>query len=267
LSWAAIFAGAVAAAAATAILLGTGSGIGFAVISPSATVASSAATFAIGTAIWLIVTQWLASGIGGYLAGRLRTRWPGTHNHEVFFRDTAHGFLAWALATLITLAVLASTATNTIGASVRSSGRTVVATSGGGANRENSDLAPVAYDIDTLFRSGRAEPIPTNADARLQAGRILAFGIAAGAVPPEDSAYLAQLVVQQADVSPVEARRRVDVVVAREMDARAKVIQVADAARKAASALSIFTALSMLIGAFIASVAAAVGGHEREAHP
>jgi uncharacterized membrane protein len=66
-----------------------------------------ATTFAVTSAIWLIVTQWLSSGVGGYVAGRLRTRWIGTHTHEVFFRDTAHGLITWAVATVLVAAVLA----------------------------------------------------------------------------------------------------------------------------------------------------------------
>jgi hypothetical protein len=67
----------------------------------------SATSFAVTSAIWLIVTQWLSSGFGGYVAGRLRTRWIGTHTHEVFFRDTAHGLITWAVATVLVAAVLA----------------------------------------------------------------------------------------------------------------------------------------------------------------
>ena len=46
--------------------------------------------------------------MGGYLAGRLRTKWASVHNDELYFRHTAHGFLAWAVASLVTAAMLAS---------------------------------------------------------------------------------------------------------------------------------------------------------------
>src|ERR1700722_16974224 len=65
-------------------------------------------TFAVTTAIWLIVMQWLSSAVGGYISGRLRSRWMGTHPHEVFFRDTAHGLVTWAVATVVVAGVLAS---------------------------------------------------------------------------------------------------------------------------------------------------------------
>src|ERR1700730_4835360 len=92
-SWPAIIAGAVVAAAASLVLVVLGSGLGLASVSPWRNVGASATTFTIMTAIWLIVVQWAASGLGGYLTGRLRTKWVGTHTNEVFFADTAHGSL------------------------------------------------------------------------------------------------------------------------------------------------------------------------------
>src|ERR1700730_5331118 len=118
-SWAAIIAGAVVAVAASLILLALGSGLGFAAVSPWADHGVSAATFTVTTAIWLIVTQWISAGLGGYLAGRLRTRWIGTHSHEVFFRDTAHGLVTWAVATIVAAALV---------------GTSVVSIAGGGAH-------------------------------------------------------------------------------------------------------------------------------------
>ncbi|MDO7841955.1 hypothetical protein [Sphingomonas immobilis] len=106
MSWSAIMGGVVAAIALTLTLLTIGSAFGLASISPWPGVGAAASTFTIGAGIWLIVTQWLSALMGGYLAGRLRTRWHGLHTDEVFFRDTAHGFLTWATATMI-LAIVA----------------------------------------------------------------------------------------------------------------------------------------------------------------
>ena len=105
---AAIAAGAVAAAALTLVLVALGAGLGLSSISPWSDSGVSAATFEIGTGIYLVVVAVISSAIGGYLAGRLRTKWVGLHSNEVFFRDTAHGFLAWAFATLICATALAS---------------------------------------------------------------------------------------------------------------------------------------------------------------
>src|SRR5277367_4270139 len=107
-SWGAILAGAVAAIALSILLLALGSGLGFAAISPWANRGASASSFAISGAIWLIVTQWLSAAVGGYLAGRLRHRWLATHQHEVFFRDTAHGLVTWSVATVVVVLAVSS---------------------------------------------------------------------------------------------------------------------------------------------------------------
>ena len=110
-SWAAVAAGAVAAAALTLLLVAFGAGIGFSSISPWSDTGVSGSAFAVGTGIYLVIVAVMSSAVGGYLAGRLRTKWVGVHTSEVFFRDTAHGFLAWAFATLLSATILtASTA-------------------------------------------------------------------------------------------------------------------------------------------------------------
>ncbi|MEP9359998.1 hypothetical protein [Sphingomonas sp. KR3-1] len=110
LSWSAIVAGTVGAIALTLTLLALGAALGFASISPWPGVGARPATFTIGAGVWLIVTQWLSAGLGGYLAGRLRVRWPGLHTDEVLFRDTAHGFLTWATATVVMTGIAVVTA-------------------------------------------------------------------------------------------------------------------------------------------------------------
>jgi hypothetical protein len=132
-SWPAIIAGAASAAAVSLILLALGSGLGLAAVSPWPGSGASATTFAVGAAIWLIVVQWLASALGGYLTGRLRTKWVGTHNHEVFFRDTAHGFLSWAVATLFVTVVVASGASAVVSGGARALGGVVSGAAQGAA--------------------------------------------------------------------------------------------------------------------------------------
>ena len=65
--------------------------------------------------VWLIVAQILAFGLGGYVAGRLRVKWATVHNDEVYFRDTAHGLLVWAVAAVVTAGVLATAAADMAG--------------------------------------------------------------------------------------------------------------------------------------------------------
>lgn len=168
-SWSAIAAGTVAAIGLTIILLTLGSALGLASVSPWPGVGARPTSFSIGAGIWLIVTQWLSAGVGGYLAGRLRVRWHGLHTDEIFFRDTAHGLLVWATATVL-MAIVAVAA---------------------------AALSAVA-------------PVPVDATATAEA---------------------------------------------------------MEAARKTAAAFATFTALSLLIGAFIGSVAGAIGGRLRDLHP
>jgi hypothetical protein len=117
-SWAAVSAGAAASLAITLVLLSFGAGMGFAVVSPWGGSGVSATTFKIGTGLFFIVMAMLSSSIGAYLAGRLRTNWVGVHTTEVQFRDTAHGFLAWAVASVLGTVLLASPASSIIGAAV-----------------------------------------------------------------------------------------------------------------------------------------------------
>lgn len=259
-SWAAIFAGAFAALTATLVLVSLGTGLGLTSISPWPNVGASATTFSIVAGIWLIVVQWLSSAFGGYLTGRLRTTWVGVHTHEVFFRDTAHGFLAWALATAAGVILLAGAASSVIGGGVHAA-----ATTAGGVTQ--GALANVSdYDVDTLFRSDHPDAGANNQEAAAQATRILATGLGNGDVPADDRAYLAQLVAARTGISQADAQKRVDDTIARVKAAETKGRQAADATRKASAEFAIFAALSMLIGAFIASVAAAYGGSLRDGH-
>jgi hypothetical protein len=103
--WSAIWAGTAAAIAITLLLLALGAGFGLASVSPWPGVGAQASTFSIGAGIWLIVMQWVSSSVGGYLAGRMRSRWHGLHSDETFFRDTAQGLITWSVATMIVAGV------------------------------------------------------------------------------------------------------------------------------------------------------------------
>lgn len=118
-SWGAIFAGAVAAAALSLILVLLGFGLGFSAVSPWADSGISAKGLGISTIVWLAFTQIVASGLGGYIAGRLRVKWSGMHGDEVYFRDTAHGFLAWAVATLITAVLVVGSVSSVVSGGVK----------------------------------------------------------------------------------------------------------------------------------------------------
>src|ERR1700742_2044436 len=114
-SWGAVVAGAAAACALTLLMLSLGMGLGFAVVSPWGSRGVSSTTFEIGTGLYFIVMAMISSGLGGYLAGRLRRKWIGLEATEVQFRDTAHGLLAWAVASIVGAVLLASPATTLVG--------------------------------------------------------------------------------------------------------------------------------------------------------
>ena len=221
---------------------------------------ASAAGLTAAAAAWLIIMQWLSSALGGYLAGRLRCKWAGIHDHEVFFRDTAHGFLAWALAAFISVGVAASVAAHV------TKMNPVNIQASAGENRMHKDNAsdPFAYYVDSLFRADHPLTDANIQNMRDESEHILMAGAAHGGVPEEDRLYLAQMVSTATGIAPSDAEKRVSDVLDREKADQAKLRQLADDARKAASAFAIYTALSMFIGAFISCVAAAVGGMFRD---
>jgi hypothetical protein len=251
-SWGAILGGAFVIAAVSLLLLAIGAGFSLSTISPWPNSGASATTFTIIAAVWLLVVQWLSSGIGGYIAGRLRTQWTGIHSDEVYFRDTAHGVLAWAVATVISASVLAGVASLVLTGAVSG---TTSGTSQGAA--QNPATTPSAYLVDTLFRTDRPDAA-AGQDPRPEVTRIIASGLRPGSdVSATDKTYLAKLVAAHTGISQDEAQKRVD-------DAITNARQAADTARKATRNTAVFIGLSMLVGAFIAGVAAKVGGHHRD---
>jgi hypothetical protein len=273
-SWGPIIAGAFAASTLTFILMLLGSGLGLTMVSPWSGSGASLTTFAVSGAIWLIIVQWLSSGVGGYLAGRLRTKWVGIHTDEVYFRDTAHGFLAWALATLLVVGVLGSALSAVIGSGVQAastvaSGAAMGASAGASANAGASADNATSYLVDSLFRPADASKLAaadpdSDAAAVGQASRILIASAAAGEISADDKTYLSQLVAARTGISEADAKARVDALVAKVEDAKVKAKQAADTARKGSATFALLGALSLVIGAFIASAAAALGGRQRD---
>jgi hypothetical protein len=267
-AWPAILGGAFAAAAISILLVALGAGLGLSSVSPWSNSGTSITTFTAASAIWLIVVQWVASGLGGYLTGRLRTKWANLHTDEVFFRDTAHGFLAWAVASVITAAFLASAASSVVSGGAHMATSVASGAAAGasqGATQSGSSIPdPIAYYVDSLYRSDRPAANASDQDVKAETGRILAMGLKNGSVPDADKARLSQMVAARTGMSREDADKRVNDVLAQEQAAEAKARQAADQARKAAASASFYVFFSMLIGAFIASVAGALGGRQRD---
>ncbi|MBY2916073.1 hypothetical protein [Rhizobium leguminosarum] len=266
MTWGPIFGGAAAAIGVTLILLLLGSGVGLTMVSPWSGQSSSLGTVGVTAAIWLVVVQWLSSGLGGYITGRLRTKWAAVHTDEVFFRDTAHGFISWALATIFVAGFLASSLTSLAGAGAQAVGSAATAAGTAASSTVSTADLPTAYFTDALLRPEQARTGATSDDtaATAEVSRILLNGAVAGQIPDDDKAYLATIVSARTGLSEADARTRVDTVLKRIDDAKVAAQKAADEARKAASTTALLGALSLLIGAFIASAAAAFGGSQRD---
>lgn len=285
ISWAAILAGAVVAAALSLILFLLGTGLGLSSISPWSRQGIDAAAFGFSAIVWITVTQVLAAGMGGYLTGRLRVKWSDAPADEVYFRDTAHGFLAWSVATLATAALL----TATIGAIVNSGVQAAASLTGGAAQAGVSAAAnspggkhghahkkdEMAYFVDALFRpaaEGNANastqtsaqtPAPT-----AEITRIFANARSQTSLPAEDARYIAQRISAHTGLTQQEAEKRVtDIyasVEAKAKEAEVKAKEAADKARKASIYITLWLFVSLLVGAFSASLAATWGGRCRD---
>ena len=251
-SWAAVIGGGFVTAALSLILLALGAGLGLSSVSPWSNIGASSSTIGSAAILWLILMQIISSSMGGYLAGRLRTKWANIHTDEVYFRDTAHGFLAWAVALVITAAFLASAAASMVGAATSSADGKVA-----GVQAEQPELGPNGYFIDTLFRSDGAKPDANSAAVRSETGRIFANALRQGDVPASDRSYLAQLVAARTGLSQPAAEKRVS-------DVFATAQQSADTARKAVAHSLLWAFLALLLGAFCASFAATIGGRQRD---
>jgi hypothetical protein len=220
-----------------------------------------------------VIVGVMSSAVGGYLAGRLRTKWTSVHTNEVFFRDTAHGFLAWGFATLLSATILsASTAYLANGAAA-----------GIGALAQTArSVNPAELYVDKLFRPapGATQAAPASTTEPNASGTNAASSAAGGMtnsnqprnevlrlwtadfarnqdIDPSDKAYVAQVVAARTGLSQADAEKRVNDVVT---EAKAAV----DKARRGAAKLSFWLTAALLFGAFAASLAAAEGGALRD---
>lgn len=283
-SWGAIFAGAAAAAALSFVLLILGFGLGLSAVSPWS---YSDAPVARSTILWVIFMELASAGIGGYIAGRLRVKWASVHTDEVYFRDTAHGLLAWAVATLLMAALMAGATKSAIGGAADAGAAAAAAgvpaaaaiagrgASNGGGNggsatngNANSTSNSGSYFTDVLLRSDTATPDADNGAMRAEVGRIFMTDLRAGALAPDDRQYLAGIVAKRSGLSQADAERRVDDVYARlskvTADAKAAAKDYADKARKAAAMSALWMFVALMVGAFIASLCATLGGRRRD---
>ncbi len=272
--WGAILAGGFAAAGVTLIFIALGTGAGFAMVSPWENSGASATTLKWTGGAYLLLTAIISSAIGGYIAGRLRTRWAATtHSEEVLFRDTAHGLVAWAFATVVGVLVLGAASTHFLAATGSGAAQ--------GAAQAGAQSASTDYFVDTLLRpapggaaggsttapSGTSMGVapaagsssqPDSAASRREVSLILTRGFASGSeFPAADRTYLAQLVSSRTGLSQADAEARVN-------DVLTKTKEYLDSARKHAIAVAMWLTLSLFAGAFAAAAAAIEGGQLRD---
>jgi hypothetical protein len=272
-SWGSIAAGAVTASAVSLALVALGVGLGLSAVSPWTDTGVSASTFKVTAGVYLVLVAVMSSAIGGYLSARLRTKWVGIHTNEAFFRDTAHGFVAWAFATIISATVLGTAITHLVGGAAS-------ATASAGQAAANSNPAQVY--VDRLFR--RESPAASNAPASgtapgsVSGPQSPAAGTSAGPNPATraevtrlwvasvqsdgqlaaaDRTYIARLVVANAGLNQADAEKRVDEVV---QQAKAD----ADRLRRNGAQFAFWMTAALFFGAFAASLAAAEGGQHRD---
>jgi hypothetical protein len=250
-SWPAVAAGAVVSCALTIVLIAFGIGLGLSVVSPWSGAGVSASTFKIGTGLYLIVIAMLSSSIGGYIAGRLRTRWTGVHSDEVYFRDTAHGFVAWAFASILGAVLLASPVSSLIG------GGSSAAVQGAASAGRSS--GPMDGYVDTLLRSDTPASQQGNTnESRGELNRLFVSSFRNGAeLKPADRDYVSKVVAARTGLSQADADKRVNEVVTQ---AKTDI----DATRNATAQLAFWLTASLLVGAFCASLAATEGGGLRD---
>ena len=273
-AWPAVIAGAMVAAALSLALLMLGAGIGLVSVSPWSNNNASVTTFGVLAAAWFIAVQLFASGVGGYLAGRLRTRWASVHTDEVYFRDTAHGLLVWALGAVISAFLLTSAASSLVsgvahgGAAAAQAMGNVAA---GPASQAAAQVAsgagdPSAYYTDMLFRTDH--PSADASASQAEVGRILATDGLSGDMPAADKTYVTQVVAARTGLSQPDAEKRVADVVEQGKAAKEKAVEAAktaaDAARKTGVYVALWAFISLLVGAFSASYMATLGGRARD---
>jgi hypothetical protein len=253
--WGAVLAGAVLAAALSFVLLTFGSAIGLSATSPWPNSGLSVKVIATLAVFWALAQQIGSLMAGGYVAGRMRSRWhePGD---EKEFRDGLHGGLVWAVAVLISAFFVFATASLTVRTGADMAGSAVA----GAASRTTNPMDTV---LDAMVRTPAGGPQSRNAVAstsdeiRGEIARILTSAVATGSLSAENRTYMANLVAQRSGVPQQEAEKRVD-------DAITAARTAADKTRRAAILTGFVTAAGLILSFGAAWWAAIKGGEHRD---
>jgi hypothetical protein len=265
--WGPIFAGALLASALSFVLLTFGTAIGLSTTSPWPNSGVSATTLAGLAVFWILVQQIGSFMAGGYIAGRMRTRWADTPQDEVNFRDGLHGGLVWALGIVMGAALFMATAGAVARTGAEVAGKTVTASAAAAEAVLDTMLRPAAPAAPADPKQGAAGTAPPAAaharpaiaseETRALMRRILSTSLATGSLTGESRTYLAQLISQQTGLSQQEAEARINAAVAATREA-------ADKARRTTILAGLVTAVSLVISFAAAWWGALQGGHHRD---
>jgi hypothetical protein len=264
--------GAVLAAAISFVLLTFGAAIGLSATSPWPNSGVSTKLIATLALLWAMMQQIGAFMVGGYVAGRMRSRWREPTQHEVEFRDGLHGGLVWAVGIVIAAALVMATAgaAAKTGADLAGKAAGAVAVSAGDpmdavldsmlrpatVAQAASSSGPAAAATPPAAAAARARGVGGD-ESRSEMARLLASAVASGSLSEQNRNYLTQLVAQRSGLSQPEAERRVN-------EAFTAAREAADKARKAAILTGFVTAASLIVSFGAAWWAAMRGGQHRD---
>lgn len=270
IEWGPIIAGAITAAAISFLLLTFGGAIGLSLTSPWPQAGARLWVVAFAVMWWMVAVQIGSFAAGGYLAGRMRSRWGTATTPESQFRDSVHGLMVWAVGVLMGAVVLGIVGAGTAKTAAQSASVVAAgATSAVGAKT----MGPADYAVDILLRpqpGAPASPIeskPSQSDdaaLRAEAGRIFTTSIGNSAISQRDYDYLTQVVAARTGLPPADAQKRVQSAVTEARDLEVKAREQADKARKSALITAFMAAASLLISLVAATTAAAAGGRHRD---
>jgi hypothetical protein len=248
LQWTPIIAGALGATALSLILVTFAAAIGLGVSSTAPTWRDASIALWLLSGIYLILQAILSFGFGGYIAGRARRPLAAGQADEVENRDGLHGLGVWALGVVLGALLAALVGATTLSRSSPSSANT-------------SAAEPVlSYELDRLYRATRRPPNVDLSAERAEAGRILLTSSSHSGMSADDRAYLIQQVAASTGLSPPDAERRVDNVIASSKTALTR-------SRRSTVILAFSLATALLLGAVAAWAAACAGGRHRDGAP
>ena len=279
IEWGPVILGTLGASAISFVLLTFGAALGLSTVSPYPYAGLSPKAIAVLSATYAALVTAASFGAGGYLAGRLRTAWPGADTPESHFRDGAHGFGVWALAVVIGAVLAASGAAGAIKTVLQTS--TVAAAGAGnpatgpglGAALGQISMRPTDYAVDRLLAPAPNATTPaarapesrfSRGDLAAPIARTFAANLKNPQLDAKDRTMLAQMVVQQIGLPQTEAEKRVDDAFAELKAAEQKARDAADVARKAALITAFAAAAILAVACAAACGGAAVGARHRD---